>query len=132
MNDADQERRTAGRPTPELTAAAHAGGHRVRLRFADGVSGTVDVAGELHGEMFEALRNPELFAQLVLDTELGTVRWPNGADLSPAWLYDRVERDRVAEERKTIETAREADEEHEARSAAVANGLWRLLKALTA
>jgi hypothetical protein len=37
--------------------------------------------------MFELLRDPVLFEQATVDSELGTVVWPNGADLSPEFLY---------------------------------------------
>jgi hypothetical protein len=53
----------------------------------DGTSGTVDLAQELWGPMFEPLANPDLFHQAMVDPELETVVWPNGADLSPEFLY---------------------------------------------
>ena len=37
--------------------------------------------------MFEPLRDPEMFRQASVNPELGTVAWPNCADLSPAVLY---------------------------------------------
>jgi hypothetical protein len=33
------------------------GGHRVWLRFDDGLEGEIDLAGELRGEVFEPLRD---------------------------------------------------------------------------
>ena len=57
------------------------------LRFHDGLEGSVDLSGELWGPMFEPLRNPELFDQVMVDPELETVVWPNGADLAPEFLY---------------------------------------------
>jgi hypothetical protein len=57
------------------------------LRFLDGTSGTVDLSQELRGPMFEPLANPDLFHQAMVDPELETVVWPNGADLSPEFLY---------------------------------------------
>ena len=57
------------------------------VRFIDGTSGTVDLAQELWGPMFKALPNPEVFNQASVDPELETVVWPNGADLSPEFLY---------------------------------------------
>ena len=57
------------------------------VRFMDGTSGTVDLAQELWGPMFEPLANPDLFHQAMVDPELETVVWPNGADLSPEFLY---------------------------------------------
>jgi hypothetical protein len=55
--------------------------------FMDGTSGTVDLAQELWGPMFEPLANPDLFHRAMVDPELETVVWPNGADLSPKFLY---------------------------------------------
>jgi hypothetical protein len=34
------------------------------------------------------LLDPEYFARVVLDTECGTVVWPNGADFAPEALHD--------------------------------------------
>jgi hypothetical protein len=60
------------------------------VRFADGVRGLVDVEPELRGELLEPLRAPDLFSQASLDPVLGTVVWPNGADLSPEYLYEQA------------------------------------------
>lgn len=57
------------------------------VRFLDGTSGTVDLSHELWGPMFEPLANPEVFDQAMVDPELETVVWPNGADLAPEYLY---------------------------------------------
>jgi hypothetical protein len=40
--------------------------------------------------MFEPLRDIEYFAQVVVDAELGTVVWPNGADLAPDVLHSQA------------------------------------------
>ena len=69
------------------------GGYRVWLKFADGVSGGVDLEPDLWGEMFEPLRNRQLFLALKLDRELGTLVWPNGADLAPEYLYRKLRPD---------------------------------------
>ncbi len=67
------------------------GGHRLFLRFEDGVAGELDFAVRLRFEgVFAALRDPAVFAQVRLDRELGTLVWPNGADLDPDVLYADV------------------------------------------
>lgn len=76
--------------TPELVAATHAGGYRIRLRFADGTEAIVDFERELWGQVFEPLRDPARFREFRLDTELGTITWPNGADFAPEFLYERA------------------------------------------
>ena len=60
----------------------------LEITFADGAIRRVDVEPLLHGEMFEPLRSPSLFRQVIVDKELGTVVWPNGADLSPEFLRE--------------------------------------------
>jgi hypothetical protein len=67
------------------------GGHRLFLRFADGVTGEVDLDRLVRWEgVFEPLRDPANFAQARVDAELGTVVWPGGADLDPDVLYAAV------------------------------------------
>jgi hypothetical protein len=41
--------------------------------------------------MFEPLANPEVFNQAMVDPELETVVWPNGADLAPEFLYQAAQ-----------------------------------------
>ena len=62
-------------------------GYRLWLRFQDGVTGFVDLRGELWGPMFEPLKDKDVFAQVSIHPELDTVTWPNGADLAPEFLY---------------------------------------------
>ncbi len=75
---------------PKVIDARYAGKYRAWLRFADGLSGEIDLASELWGVMFEPLKDEAFFAQLRVDPELDTIVWPNGADLSPQWLHDQL------------------------------------------
>ena len=75
----------------DIVAAKAVGDYRLHLRFEDGVEGVVDLAPHLTFRgVFEPLRDPEYFAQVRVDADLGTVVWPNGADLDPDVLYGRV------------------------------------------
>jgi uncharacterized protein DUF2442 len=65
-------------------------GYRLRLAFSDGAVGEIDLADELWGEVFEPLRDEALFRQARMDPELGTLTWPNGADLDPEGLRANV------------------------------------------
>jgi hypothetical protein len=66
-------------------------GHRLRLRFEDGVEGIVDVANCIRFEgVFAPLADQALFDQVRVDRESGTVTWPSGADLDPDVLYSLV------------------------------------------
>ena len=62
-------------------------GYRLRLGFDDGTQGVVDLANELSGPIFEPLREPSFFREVRLDHELGTIVWPNGADIAPETLH---------------------------------------------
>ena len=65
--------------------------HRLYVRFADGVEGEVDLDGIVRWEgVFAPLRDLSCFAQVRVDADLGTVVWPNGADLDPDVLYAAV------------------------------------------
>lgn len=50
--------------------------------------GIVDFADECSGEIFEPLQDMIFFKNFILDKELGTIRWPNGADFAPEFLKD--------------------------------------------
>jgi hypothetical protein len=63
-------------------------GFILRLSFDDGTKRDVDLEGELWGPMFEPLRaDPDLFRRVRVDEELGTIVWPNGADMDPDVLH---------------------------------------------
>ena len=63
------------------------GPHRLRLAFDDGVSGELDASNWDWTGVFEPLREPAYFARVQLDPELGTISWPNGADVAPETLH---------------------------------------------
>ncbi|MDX2180713.1 MAG: DUF2442 domain-containing protein [Bryobacteraceae bacterium] len=64
--------------------------HRVLLRFEDGLEGVVDLGTLNFSGVFAPLANPTYFAKLRVDPDLGTIAWPNGADLDPDVLYSKV------------------------------------------
>ncbi len=72
-----------------VTAAIPLGGHRLHLRFDDGVEGELDFASflEFRG-VFEPHMDPAFFARVRVD--YGTLCWPNDTDLDPLVLYARV------------------------------------------
>ena len=75
----------------DIVAAEALPGHRLRLRFEDGVEGEVDIGRLVRFEgVLAALADPAQFAAVRVDPETGTVVWPNGADLDPDVLYAAV------------------------------------------
>jgi hypothetical protein len=75
---------------PKLESAEYVSGYRIRLRFADGRAGEIDLTDELWGEVFEPLKDPALFRRFRVDRELSTITWETGADLAPEFLYERA------------------------------------------
>jgi len=65
-------------------------GFVIRLRFADGTDGEIDLEHELDGEVFRPLRDPEYFRRFRVHPELRTLVWPNSADFAPEFLYDKT------------------------------------------
>ena len=59
------------------------------VEFDDGVRGEYDMANRLNGPVFDELRDPEYFARVRLD-EYDVPVWPNGTDVAPDALHDRL------------------------------------------
>ena len=77
-------------PPPDITAVSVVRHGVLRLTFADGLAGEVDVLARMWGPVFEQARAPEGFAKVAVDEETGTIVWPGDADLAPDTLYERV------------------------------------------
>lgn len=73
-----------------VTAVQVARDHRLRLAFDDGTRGEIDLSDWEWRGVFEPLRDPAFFREVELDDELGTIAWPNGADIAPETLYEWV------------------------------------------
>jgi hypothetical protein len=76
--------------TPDITEVAVVRHGVLRLTFADGTTGEVEVLERMRGSVFDVARTPEGFAKVRVDAETGTVVWPDGADLAPDTLYERI------------------------------------------
>jgi hypothetical protein len=62
--------------------------YELRIEFSNGAVKDVDLRAELYGEVFEPLRDFELFRQVKVNEETRTIEWPNGADFAPEFLYE--------------------------------------------
>jgi hypothetical protein len=67
------------------------GGHRLKFVFTDGSAGDFDLSALVaeDGPIIEPLRDIAYFKRVFLD--YGAPTWPNGFDLSPAWLRSEIE-----------------------------------------
>jgi hypothetical protein len=64
---------------------------RLRVAFADGLTGTVDMSRIIHSQkagVFAALIDPSIFAQVML--EYGAVAWPGELDLAPDAMHAAI------------------------------------------
>lgn len=75
---------------PRITAAEYVSGFILRLHFEDGTEGTVNLAEELDGPIFEPLHDPAYFRRFKVHPDLHTITWENGADFAPEFLYSQV------------------------------------------
>jgi hypothetical protein len=64
------------------------GPYTLRVTFDDGAAQVIDFQNVLAGELFGPLRDLNLFNRVVIDPEVHTLVWPNGADFDPATLHD--------------------------------------------
>jgi len=76
---------------PHLVEAEYIADYRIRLRFADGAEGEVDLPNELSGPIFQPLKNPKAFRQFRVHPVLRTLVWPNGADFAPEFLRAKLQ-----------------------------------------
>lgn len=58
----------------------------LHVKFDDGTEQTIDFEPVLYGPLFEPLRDPQLFSQVQLNSEVGCLEWPTGADFDPETL----------------------------------------------
>lgn len=73
----------------EVRTLSYRGGFVFHVEFDDGTSGEVDFAEYIgRGPVFEPLRDPAFFQQASVQN--GTIGWPNGADIAPETLYEKV------------------------------------------
>jgi hypothetical protein len=75
-------------PINDVVAVRVLSRYVVELTFESGDVRVLDLEPLLNGSVFEPLTaDYELFRQVQVDPEAGTIVWPNGADISPRTLH---------------------------------------------
>ena len=73
----------------EVVSLEYRGGYTLYVRFDDGREGEIDLSGYIgKGPVFEPLAEKSFFRKACIQG--GTVAWPNGADIAPETLYEKL------------------------------------------
>jgi len=75
-------------PIHRVTQFEIVGPYQLAVAFADGTEQRIDFRPVLRGTVFGPLQDLATFNAVKLDSEVGTLVWPNGADFDPATLHD--------------------------------------------
>src|SRR5579862_9763867 len=77
-------------PMIDVVSVKALGGYKLRVAFSDGSVGVHDFSSTAarDGEIVRPLKDPAFFARVFV--ELGALTWPNGYDLDPIALHDRM------------------------------------------
>ena len=70
-----------------VTNAKYVEDYKIEVSFNNGRKGVADLASVLQGSVFESLKDKSKFSNFIVDEELETIVWPNGADLAPEYIY---------------------------------------------
>jgi hypothetical protein len=72
----------------EITQVEALQNHRLLVTFRDGERREIDIAHLVSFTgIFAPLQDPAYFRRVTVNPDLGTIVWPNGADLCPDVLY---------------------------------------------
>lgn len=63
--------------------------NRLKIKFADGKEGVVDIKNLLgsYDGIFQPLNDEAFFRSVTVNPEIGTICWPNDADICADLLY---------------------------------------------
>lgn len=79
----------------DVVRIEYRGGRVFHVVFDDGLEGDIDFSKYIRqGPIFEPLQDESFFRRATI--EGGTIAWPNGADIAPETLYEKVERSKNA------------------------------------
>jgi hypothetical protein len=65
-------------------------GHRLKVRFNDGLEGIFPVEPERRGGVFLKLLEAKIFNAVSINPDFGCVEWPGGVDLCPDTMHQAM------------------------------------------
>ncbi len=73
----------------EIKKIKYVSGYTYHLVFDNGTKGDVDFSTYLNkGDVFKTFKNLHFFKKAIIDG--GTITWPNGIDIAPETLYEKL------------------------------------------
>jgi hypothetical protein len=77
---------------PRVRSVRHIHDYRLELTFSDGARGEIDFRDRIveRGGVFAPLEDVDFFRRVAVDSEAGTLVWPNGVDFCPDVLYSEA------------------------------------------
>jgi len=74
----------------DIVEAKYIDGYNLRISFEDGKQGVFDFSPYVKEGIFIQLRDKKEFIKFYVNKELGTICWPNGADIAPETIYEKL------------------------------------------
>jgi hypothetical protein len=77
---------------PRIVNVRHIQEYCLKLTFADGKQGVMDFHQRVvgRGGVFTPMEDVSFFKQVKVDSEIGTIVWPNEVDFDPDVLYSEA------------------------------------------
>ncbi len=77
---------------PRIVNVQYLQDYKLELTFSDGIRGLIDFKKKIvgRGGVFQPLEDLNFFRQVRVDSEVGTIVWPNDVDFDPDVLYSEI------------------------------------------
>jgi hypothetical protein len=75
----------------DITDATYIEEFKIKIIFENGANGIIDFSEYCQkGGVFEQLKDESYFKQFYINPDLGTICWPNGLDIAPETLLEKI------------------------------------------
>lgn len=75
----------------DVVEAEYIADYKIKLSFENGKRGIVDLKDySKKGGVFEDFKDKNYFMKFYVNKDLGTICWPNGADIAPETLLGKI------------------------------------------
>ncbi len=76
--------------TPKIKKIQYKSEYIYHIQFDNNRKGIVNFQPFLWGEVFEPLKDEDFFKKAFIDQTSGTITWPNGVDIAPETIYQKI------------------------------------------